>query len=127
MKIKKRFKKALFAFFKDEILNSVGAQKTTEKVNYVSKELQLIEIDSEIIIDETRQIGRGIAMNSIYEEALNRCKRKLFEKAMKHIQIDELSVMGTDLHSNGIRTIRVSLFIGLKNQNHENNISSRTF
>jgi len=114
MKLKRRFKKALFAFFKDEIINSVDFVEKSERINYVTKELNLITIKSEIVIEESRQMN-NIPFEYVYEDALNKCKHDLFQKVMKHIQIDNQSVMETSLYRNNTRAIRVSLFIGNKN------------
>jgi septum formation topological specificity factor MinE len=102
MKLKRRFKKALFAFFKDEIINSVDFDEKSERIK------------SEIVIEESRQMN-NMPFEYVYEEALNKCKHDLFQKVMKHIQIDNQSVMETNLYRNNTRAIRVSLFIGNKN------------
>ena len=114
MKLKRRFKKALFAFFKDEIINSVDFDEKSESINYVTKGLNFITIKSEIVIEESRQMN-NMPFEYVYEDALNKCKHDLFQQVMKHIQIDNQSVMETNLYSNNTRAIRVSLFIGNKN------------
>jgi len=114
MGFKKRFKKALFAFFKDEIINSVGFNNS-KKVIYVSKELNFVEIKSEIRIEKSNRTN-NMPFDYAYEESLNKCRRDLFEEAMKHIQIDNQSVIRTNSYSNDTRAIKVSLFIGTKNQ-----------
>jgi len=111
MKLKNRFKKALFAFFKDEIMNSVGYNGATEHVQFVSKDIKMTEIKSEILIDNTNhQIRHGEPTGIVYERALEECKRKLFEESMKFIQIDEKSIMDSHIYHG--RAIRVSLFLG---------------
>jgi septum formation topological specificity factor MinE len=107
MKLKRRFKKALFAFFKDEIINSVDFDEKSERIKSE-------RIKSEIVIEESRQMN-NMPFEYVYEEALNKCKHDLFQKVMKHIQIDNQSVMETNLYRNNTRAIRVSLFIGNKN------------
>ncbi len=49
--MKNRFRKALFAFFKDEIMKSVGYNGGVEHVQVVTKELKFTQIKSEILID----------------------------------------------------------------------------
>ena len=46
----------------------------------------------------------------IYDKALEKARRELFEKAMNHIVIDKHSVI--DPHIYPHRAIRVSLFVG---------------
>jgi len=105
-KLKARFKKALFAFFKDEILNAVGYNGTIQKLQIVTKELEFSEIKAEILLEE--RYGEPIVI--VYERALESAKRRLFEESMKFIHIDESSIM--DSHVYPHRAIRVSLYVG---------------
>lgn len=108
-KIKLRFKKALFAFFKDEILDLVGYNKDIHQVQLITKELKFTEIKSEIVLDGIDSQPIGL----VYEKSLEKAKRKLFEESMKFIQIDESSIMDSHIYPH--RVIKVSLFIGTLN------------
>jgi hypothetical protein len=112
LKLKSRFKKALFAFFKDEILNSVGYNKPIQTIQHVCNEMRMTEIRTEIILDESKYHQCGTSVNQIYEYSLNDAKRKLFEESMKFIQIDEKSVIDPLYYST--RAITLKLFVGTK-------------
>ena len=105
MKLKHRFRKALFAFFKDEIIKITGVHSHVE---IASKELKFTHIRSEIILSEEGHDRYPVDV--IYQQSLQDCKVKLFDEAMKHIQINESSIMDTQIF--GARRIEVSLFIG---------------
>lgn len=108
MKFKIRFKKALFAFFKDEILKSVGAD-VENKVEVRNVKYNLIEISTQILLDE-----KISAMPSmiVYEEALEKARQELFEKIMNYVIIDNHSVMDQYIYPH--RKIRISLLLGIK-------------
>ena len=105
MKIKHRFRKALFAFFKDEIIKVTGI---VSHIEMVSKELEFTHIRSEIILDDSRDMRYPTGV--LYEQALEECKVELFQEAIKHVHINESSVMESQMF--GGRRIEVSLFIG---------------
>jgi hypothetical protein len=110
-KLKLKFKRALFAFFKEEILNSVGHSGNIQQVQIATKELKYTEIKAEILLNENgishyNNEPIGIA----YEKALEHAKEKLFNESMKFIQIENKSIMDSHIYPH--RAIRVSLFIG---------------
>ena len=108
MKLRKRFKKALFAFFKDEIMDAVGYSGTISHA--VIKEANIIELKAEIILDRSTQKNLSIPIDIAYEYALSDAKKKLFEEAMKFIVIDSNSVFDPIVYPH--RAIRLSLFVG---------------
>ena len=111
--LKKRLKSAIFAFFKDEILKSVGHTGTVIQTQIVSKELKFTEIKAEILLDD-RDVQRfSKPLSMIYEHSLEEAKRKLFNESLKFIHVDEKSVMDRGIYPH--RAIRVSLFVGLQN------------
>jgi hypothetical protein len=112
MKIKSRFKKALFAFFKDEILSSVGYNQPMQTIQHICKEMKMTEIRSEILLSDRDSERYGMPATVVYEKSLEEARRRLFEESMKFIQIDEKSVI--DPHIYQARAIRVSLFIGVR-------------
>lgn len=108
MGIKNRFKRALFSFFKEDILKEVGYDYGYKQVEFVCNEMKMVEIKSEILLaDNSMSLAPP---HLLYEKELENCKRRLFEESMKYIKIDERSVM--DSHIYDARAIRVSLFIG---------------
>ena len=112
MKLKSRFKKALFAFFKDEILSSVGYNQPMQTIQHICKEMKMTEIRSEIILDERDNQRYGMPANMVYEKSLEDARRRLFEESMKYIQVDEKSIIDQNIYQ--ARAIRVSLFIGIR-------------
>jgi hypothetical protein len=112
MKLKSRFKKALFAFFKEEILASVGYNKPMQTIQHVCKEMIMTEIRAEILLSDSDSERYGVPANVVYEESLKEARRKLFEESMNFINIDEKSVI--DPHIYPTRAIKLSLFVGLR-------------
>ncbi len=111
-KLKQRFKKALFAFFKDEILSSVGYMGEVSTYKYNTRDIRFTEIKSEIMFDERSEQRYNKPIGHIYEMALDEARKRLFEESMKYIQIDERSVMDRGIYNH--RAIRISLLIGNK-------------
>ena len=106
--MKNRFKKALFAFFKDEILDAVkynplGNYET--QVTVVSKTLNFEELKCEIATSD-RMSGDPRA----YENSLREARAALIDKAMEFIKVDEQSVFDPNIYDE--RRIRCSLFVG---------------
>ena len=112
MKLKSRFKKALFALFKEEILSSVGYNQSMQTIQHICKEMRMTEIRSEILLSDRDSERYGMPANAVYEKSLEEARRRLFEESMKFIQIDEKSVI--DPHIYPTRAIKVSLFVGVR-------------
>ena len=111
--MKNRFRKALFAFFKDEILNSVGynGSSQTSTIMVTEERVKFTEIKAEILLDNRGgQMGHGEPTVIAYERALEDCKQRLFDESMKSIRIDEQSIMDSHIYDG--RAIRVSLLVG---------------
>ena len=106
-KLKLRFKKALFVFFKEEILEAVGYQREIH-VN-ISKEFHIAEIKSQIIIDDRESYLSHIPPTVLYEKALEKAKKELFEQSMKFIKVDESSIVDQNIY--GHRAIKVKLMV----------------
>jgi hypothetical protein len=114
MKIKDRFKKALFAFFKDEILKNVGYNGDVRHVTICETHLKFTEIKAEILFDDkNEQVKYGLPTGYIYEKALESARTKLFEETMKYVIVDKNSIIDQHLYTH--RAIRLSLFVGIKN------------
>ena len=108
--MKKRFKKALFAFFKDEILNAVMRVENSEHqthVQFISKTLEFKELKVEIATMDRQSMNPRA-----YEDSLREARHVLIDEALKYIQVDESSVFDEDIYNE--RRIKCSLFIGIK-------------
>ncbi len=109
MGLKSRFKKALFSFFKYEILNYVQDYRQSVKyieppTQYVCHEMRMQEIKVEV------RMCQHIPANIAYDEALDRAKKLLFDECDKFIHVDKPQ-FGGSYHSG---LFRLSLFVGLK-------------
>ena len=105
-----RFKKALFAFFKDEILdavkyNAIGNIET--EVVVVSNTLKFEKLTCEISVSD-RMNGDP----RHYENSLREARNSLVNKALEFIEIDEMSVFDPNIYDE--RRIKCSLFLGIK-------------
>ena len=110
--LKIRLKKALFAFFKDEILSLVGFTEYIPKIKYIPKKMEITEIRFEILLKDDNK-NMWIPINVTYEKALEEAKYKLFKEVTKHIQFDERTILSSNVYPH--RIISGSLFVGVKN------------
>ena len=107
MNLKARFKAAIFAFFKDEIMG-IGAEQRPFKA--IESQLKFIELKAEILL-KTDFDQRGIEpIEVFYERELKAIKHKLFIETLPHIKVDSASFLHEHPHS---RKIQVSLFVGI--------------
>lgn len=109
-KLKARFKRALFAFFKDEILSSIG--RIESKEIYDEKGIKMTLLQKEIVLNEREIYEKGALIGEIYEVAMRKAKNELITEAIKFIQVDEKSLLDENVFWN--RKIRISLFVGKK-------------
>jgi len=110
-KLKLRFKRALFAFFKEDILKEVGYKRPLRTVEIKSEFLNVKELKSVILIDNIRMSNDPIESFS-YHNAVERAKKELFKECLKYIIVDSQSVMNPEIYN--ATAIKVSLFIGNK-------------
>lgn len=103
----RRVKRAIFAFFKDEILNAVGAYVPVQEHVVRHAKLELIEIDGEIRISNDHEIYGGARA---YEESLEDMKKTLFRQAEKYFTIETSSVLDPHLYNE--RRIKCTLYVG---------------
>lgn len=113
-KLKSIFKKALFAIFKDEILNLVGHTEYVPKIEHIPKKIEIIEIKFEILLEDSSK-DMWESINMIYEKALEEAKYKLFKEVTKYIQFDERSILSSNVYPH--RIISGSLFVGSRSDN----------
>lgn len=104
--IKKRFKRALFEFFKEEILKAVNYHTNTlilhdpiEKNSIFHTINASINLDME---DEHDQFFRRIPPNRRVEGAIDKCKKDLFKEVMKFVEIKTADLFEPDGNFKGI-------------------------
>lgn len=107
-KIKTRFKRALYGFFKEEILNSIGYSEPVKKIEFISKEMQIKELKAEFVLDDNSLMSQPFSY--VWSRQLEKVKKDLFDECMNHIKIDSYSI--TDPRVSREKIIKVSLFIG---------------
>lgn len=117
MKFKERFKKALFAFFKTEILEAVEARKI-QGVQYIPPMGKVIEtrlpyqLACMIDFDEERDpIGRNIPMEVLMERKIENARQELFKEFVKHVEVESSFLVPNFSRR---REIRLSIYIGKK-------------
>ena len=122
--LKQRFKKAIFAFFRNEILDLVGYDlnnqnnqnmkfKQTSQHQIVNSEMKFTEIKTEILLNNNTNHGYNEPFSVFYEKELENAKMKLIENALKFIQVDTSYLIDKYIHPDH-RKISLSLFVGNK-------------
>jgi len=117
MKLGKRLKKALFAFFKDEILQAVKANiHPISHHQIIAHQMEILEIKSSIVLSDDKHNNGNLDKYSIpialkYDRALQECKARLFEEVMNHAKIDERNLLDRNIYDT--LSIDVSLYIGI--------------
>lgn len=113
--IKQRFKKAIFAFFKDEILKEFSANNSEpEFTDKVYK-----QVDSTIKV-ELRQIGCAIDLDMggeiptdfFYEKACDKARRQLFDEFIKWVTIEGSVVLNPEYYHK--RKIVFNAWVGIE-------------
>lgn len=107
MRLRKRIKNAVFAFFKEEILKCY--EPPFEPIPAITdrRELQFKEVKAEFKIQEENFDERHFN----YEASLLNCKRALFDELQEYIVVDPRSVIDEVYRE---RRIRLSIFVGMK-------------
>lgn len=115
MKLKDRFRKGLFAFFKEEILEAVtppahSLGDSIERNCIVERKIPYM-IATTLDIDEERDIrAYGVPANIIFEKRIGQAREKLFEEFVKFVDVDSADLLRPDLY--GRRRVRLSIFVG---------------
>lgn len=112
--VKSRIKKALFAGFKDEILDAVGYPIAVQEIQIKTKELEFTELRCEILLRDDEKTF-NLPLQIAYEKALQNAKREMFEQVIKFIQVEEGSILDNHLYPN--MAFKLSLFVGTKTLN----------
>lgn len=107
-KLKEKFKRAIFAFFKEEILNAVEARPFPVREINISP-LNLKKLETQIIFDD--DFGMT-PVPILYHQAVQKARHELFEESLKYIEVDANSVISEKFYPK--RCIRVSMYVGNK-------------
>lgn len=119
MTLTRRFRKALFAFFKEEILSSVGnkdiplaLQPSAELIKVDNKRVDFQELTCELSFDDDRVTDRygPQSVEMALEKQLEKVKKDMFEEVVKYIHTDSRQLFERGLY--GRRRIRLSLWVG---------------
>lgn len=111
MTLKQRFKKALFAFFKTEILESVGAKSPA--IHTVVETRLPYRIAFSIRFDEEKDWhNRNMPLEVAVERSIEKAKEELFKEFVKHLEI-EIHPLWEPTHRRRVE-ILLSCFIGKK-------------
>lgn len=113
MKLKDRFRKSLFSFFKEEILNIVKPEPIVPYsdvgvVRYESRNMDLTRLTASIKLSDKENMYEPAHV--IYEKQVENLRKELFNKAMEFCHVEERSV--TDPYLYDSREIIVHLYVG---------------
>ena len=108
MKLKERFKKAMFEFFRHEILEATK-EYSKQYITFETKTLDFVELDASVKIDMLDDF-RGMPIGHAYSIAVEKAKRRVISEAMKHVIVDSQSIF--ESINSPERTIRAALYIG---------------
>lgn len=110
--LKKRFKTALFHFFKDEILKEVCAETNSIQRTIVrQKEYEFVKLEHHIQVNE--DFGGRIPYSVLLEEEIQKCRKKLFEECIHYMEVDSVQLLSQHIPYQS-RAIKISLHIGNK-------------
>jgi hypothetical protein len=115
LNIRKRFKKALFAFFKDEIISAIGGEIPARPGVIVNKNLRFEEIRASITFPHDDYEKGNLPSSSRYEQALTSAKVTIFAEVMKFVVVDKDSVLNDNFH-HPERKIELSILVASKKQ-----------
>ncbi len=105
-KLKQKFKKGLFGFFKDEIMQAT-THLPFNQPTYIEKQFTTpIYIKAEKIISP---IDRLLQPNDYEQRILHDLKQSIFNECMKHVNIEKR--YDIDDYLDCSKTIRISLYI----------------
>lgn len=104
--MKKRIKRALASFLKDELLEFIGYEKTIP-INSISETYVVEHIEFETI-----QLQEVVDLNAIqypmeFEDIMERIKESFFEKVVEAIHVDTKEL--THGHFSNAKSIRMTL------------------
>lgn len=94
-KLKQRIKRALFAFFREEIMREVN-EHSYQEVIIKETHMELTRISKDITFDDVfqrEQLMRGVPPEYLYREGIERATRNIVEEAMKYAKVSEWDEM----------------------------------
>lgn len=109
MKIMSRLKQAIFKFFEKEIMEAYGP---VNQIKVVQHESNLVELQSEIRLDERDNQHYNVPASFLYDKALDKAKKQILSQVEQHIEVDERSVLESSYGN--VRSIRLRLFVGVR-------------
>lgn len=124
MGLKSMIKKALFAFFKEQILQFTDYNKPTvirpqpeQLINQLHKEeIKITKLRSRVMLpfgDRAQEFG-AISSDMVYKKALDEAKKSLFEEATQFIRVEEEEKHHeTDPNFCPIKVVDLSIYIGV--------------
>lgn len=109
-KLKMKFKRALFAFFKEEILTAVKySYKPNEAILVPSAPIERIfngrTIYAEILLEDRFDERMQESPAESYHKAITKARKCLFDEFCKYVKVDEVSVVDPRIY--GDRIIRI--------------------
>lgn len=118
MGIRKRFKSALFAFFKEEILKEVSTyygkkdiQWSTYNPSFISEEkYKIVAIEKEVMVRDSNM--HNIPFQYALDDAIRNTRRAVLEEAMKYVEINSKELFGS---IDGSKVLKAKIYIGVKN------------
>lgn len=113
--LRKRFRKALFAFFKEEIINAIGGEIPARPGVIVNKNLRFEEIRASITFPHDDYEKGNLPSSSRYEQALSDARRRIFADVMKFVEVDKDSVLNDNFH-HPERKIELCVLVASKKQ-----------
>ena len=110
--LKTRIRKALFAFFREEIMEAVTPIPEVQRNEvYVEKEMLVTKIERSIVMTEQDYRRDAIPFEVQYEKKLDALREKLFEDFLQCVQIDNTSVFDERLWRN--RRLDVYVYVAV--------------
>ena len=114
MKLKTRFKKALFNFFKEEILEHTKPEAEQWCVRTIKEDkFELVELKNRIEFGNG-DFAHNVPIELIFEKAKRDSIKELINKATPFIEINTNSLFGLDYYEREKKIIEYSLFVGRK-------------
>lgn len=114
--MKKRFKSALFAFFKEEIMNEVSIKHKGEFLHLPQKmpvvlseeKYKIITIEKEVLVKDSYH---GAPFQYLLDDAIMNTRRAIVDESMKHVSVNSRELFDIPNRS---KIIKATIHIGVK-------------
>jgi hypothetical protein len=117
MKFRDRFRKALFAFFKEEILKEVqvpqdqlGLIHNKEIIRTSNIPVQTLEYTIQLDSSEHTPFKFGEPADFVFNRAAAKAHKELFDELIRHVTVDSRALLDPSIY--GRREIRFSVLVG---------------